>query len=592
MKTLINNIFAGLLLFTALGCERNLFEKDLAGFDPDSNLPLYEITLTNPGQNAAMTYVDLGSGDTYNYTDATKHPEKIDFIYLWGTSSGANLVSPDNIARLEEWGSGKNVNENWFIKNKTTFIRLAKESVPTDFYSKIQAMEDVKKAYGELKTLVEAQPDYNPIQHGESNQLRNIEVGDLLGIKTSKQVYAIVRVQSLATGNTGNISLTVKADKREEVQVEPIAPSEIYSSYDIVVDNLHDLTGKSLLDLSDGTGYTVTEGYYNQHVIDAVFCHDGQDLTVSAPSQDDIPVLNEDVWEIESDWTRRIETKFIRLKASAETDTKWNRTYKNSQIKELFTTSKAVVEGYDDYAADLYGPANSVKGIQTGDLILYFSEDRNIYGVIRVTDSGPEFLDGQVKVNVYDKNELVPPVLQEFIHTGVTASGAASGASGAGYIDFKKGIMYTTVAEGQQYCADIDVVTASGSGSRHNLIEMTHAARFGAFSATWRDNIATWEAHNVSQIYHMGYTPHTWQMYHELKEDESMWTIFEAEKDNRIVATLPANDLRCVYPVGSKEIFFIHSIDRKLLIAMKALNTSTTVVGPITYRYKIIELEE
>lgn len=584
MKTFINNILAGVMLLTAIGCEHDLFEKDIAGFDPDSNLPVYEITLTNPGQNAAMTYLDLGSGDIYNYTNATTQPEKIDFIYLWGTTSGANLVSPDNTQRLDEWGSGKNINANWFLKNKTTFVRLAKDAVPTDFYDNVKSMADVRKAYTDLKALVEAQENYNPILHGEGNQLRNIEQGDLLGIKTSKQVYAIVRVQSLTVGNAGRISLTVKVDKSEEKQVEPIAPSEIYSSYEIAVDKLNDLTGKSLLNLTDGTGYTVTEGYYNQHMIDAIFYNEGGQLTVSASGKENIPVLNENVLEIKGDWTKRNKTKFIRLKASADTDQKWNLTYKNSQIKELFDASGKVVEGYDDYTADKYGPSNSVQGIQKGDLILYYSEDKNIYGVIKVSDSGPEFLDAQVKANIHNIREVLPAKLQEITHPG------ASGANGAGYIDFKKGVIYTTVAEGQQYCADIDLVDALGGSTYHNLIEMTYATGFGAFSATWRDNIASWPTRNASEIYRMGYTAHTWQMYHDLKEDESMWTTFQAEKDNRIVGT-GTNDLRRVYPVGDKEIYFIYSKDRKLLIAMKALNTSATSAGPATYRYKIIELD-
>ncbi|NGM61304.1 hypothetical protein G5B30_05160 [Sphingobacterium sp. SGG-5] len=583
MKAFINRILTGLLLLIVFSCQDKLFVEDLAGFDPNSNLPLYEITLTNPGQNAAMTYLDLGSGEIYNYTDATKHPEKIDFIYLWGTSSGANLVSPDNIARLNEWGSGQNVNANWFIKNKTTFIRLAKEAVPTDFYSNVHSMADVKNAYASLKVLVEAQPDYNPTLHGEGNQLRNIQVGDLLGIKTSKQVYAIAKVQSLATGNAGSISLAIKADKSAEVQVEPIAPSEVYSSFDIDMDMLEDLTGKSLLDLSDGTGYTVTEGYYNQSVIDAVFYHDGQDMTVSAPSQD-IPMLNEDVIEIQGDWTRRIETKFIRLKASTETDTKWNRTYKNSQIKELFNTSKAVVEGYDDYAVDLYGPANSVKGIQTGDVILYFSEDRNIYGMIRVTDSGPDFLKAQAKVNIYDKGELVPPVLHEFTSTG-------AGSSTAAYVDFKTGNVYTTEAEGEANVADIDIISVRGSSSGNNLFPTTSDATAGAWYASWGTRMATWPNRNAAEIY--GYlgdtTPaHWWELYHDLKEDQTMWDDFQTAT----AGVTPVQRLRetsvSTGPKFNKTVIFIHCLDRKLLVALKV---KERLAESITYRYKIIELE-
>src|SRR5690606_2201894 len=174
--------------------------------------------------------------------------------------------------------------------------------VPADFYEAIKSMEDVEKAYEELKGLVEAQPGYDIQRHGEGNELRNIEEGDVLGIKTSKNVYAIVKVQGLATGNTGHIALTVKADKRAETAVEAIAPSEMYFSYSFEVDQLNTLGGVSLLDLATGTGYLVTEGYYNQDKIDAIVYNEGGNLTVSSVSRDDIPVLNEYVYEIASDW--------------------------------------------------------------------------------------------------------------------------------------------------------------------------------------------------------------------------------------------------------------------------------------------------
>src|SRR5690606_10160364 len=127
MKRIINKISIALLLFTVSSCEKGqLFVDDLAGFDPNSDLSSYEIQLTGPGQSSGEIYWDLGTGKAYTYEDAAKQPEVVDLILLWGSSTASNLVAPRDVMRLDGWGTGKKVNDEWFVKNETYMVRLEK----------------------------------------------------------------------------------------------------------------------------------------------------------------------------------------------------------------------------------------------------------------------------------------------------------------------------------------------------------------------------------------------------------------------------------------------------------------------------------
>lgn len=572
MKRIVNKICIALLLFTAFGCEKEMFVEDLAGFDPNSDLSVYEVQLTGPGQAAGEIYWDIGQGKVYTYADASKQPEVVDLALLWGTGSASNLIAPKNVVRLDEWATGKNINDEWFVKNETYMVRLEKSAEGLELYNNIKSMADVEAAYTELKTLAENQDNYSIDFHGEGMGLRDIAVGDVIGIRTSKNVYAIALVQSLVTGNAGNLRLSLKLDKRHEIEIDPLPTSEYMEVSEFTADGMTTLDGTNVINLATGQVLSVRDGYYNQNNSDAIIYIGSGGLTLSSPSLD-LPIIGEDALEVNSDWEVRHETQFIRLKASAATTTLYNETFTNTLIREAFESGEDIVSAYDDYDQQVYGPGLSVSGLGTGDVVLYYSAVRNVYGAIRITDADTDNIVGKIKANTYERTEVAAPVLKEFTSEGSTA--------GAAYVDFKNRVVYKTEAEGKEHSANIDVVSARGSTTFQNFFPLANAAGLGAFSAAWRDRVATWPIRNASDIYNLGVTPEAWEMYHDLKEDESMWDAFQT-------TTSGVTPTQRLYPVKAKQIFFIHSIDRNLLVAIKALDTSTDARG--VYRYKIIEL--
>src|SRR5690606_11196485 len=176
--------------------------------------------------------------------------------------------------------------------------------------------------------------------------------------------------------------------------------------------------------------------------------------------------------------------------------------------------------------------------------------------------------------NTFGKVEVAAPVLKEFTSTG-------GGSSTAAYVDFKTRNVYTTEALGQANVANIDVVSVRGSSTGHNLFPTTNNGAASGWTASWGTRMATWPNRNAADIYSLGTTPEAWDLYHGLQEDESMWTAFE----NATAGITPTQRL---YPITNKEVIFIHSLDRNLLIALKVLDSSTST--SITYRYKVIEL--
>lgn len=575
MKSNLNKLYyITLLLLMAVGCKEDIFIDDLAGLDPTNDLASYEVQLTGPGQTGGEIYLDLGTGTVYNYADAVEQPEKIDFVMLWGTSTGSNFVAPWDIDRLMAWGTGNKINDEWFVKNKTMFVRLESSEEGHQLYDDVKMMEDLKPAYEALKKLAENQDGYNTDHHGEGTALRGIEVGDVIGIKTEKDVYAITKVQGLVTGNAGNLRLSVKVDKRNEKDLPSLPESERMTQESFTVTELSTMGGTNLIDLSSGVQWEVSEGYYSQNNVDAVFYRDEDGVTLSSLS-DNIPLLSEGASEISGDWTVRNETRFIRLKASPEATNLFTRTYTNTLIREAFKEGEAMVSDYDDYDKKIYGPGLSVSGLEVEDVVLYHVVDKDVYGMLMITEADDEnTVVGRIKADVQNKTEVAPPLIQEFTSTG-------AGASKAMYVDLKTNSTFETEAEGKENIASVDIISLRGSSSGHNLFPTANEAAAGAWFAPWRDRMATWSNRNAADVYSLGATEEAWELYHNLQEDESMWDVFQE-------ATANVSSTQRLSQIANKEIIFIHSVDRKLLIALKVLDSSTDT--SVTYRYKIIEL--
>src|SRR5690606_4126463 len=158
--------------------------------------------------------IDVGQAKLYTLDAAGQTPENIDFVMFWGNTSQMCLVSPLDVDRLSQWEVGATINEQWLVKNETTFMKFGASY--GNLYDDIKQLDDIKKVYDEALVTVKEQEGYSVLRHGPSIDIRELNAGDIVLMKTEKNVYAIAKVLNLRTGNSGGAKFAFKVDRRNE----------------------------------------------------------------------------------------------------------------------------------------------------------------------------------------------------------------------------------------------------------------------------------------------------------------------------------------------------------------------------------------
>src|SRR5690606_26522039 len=191
MKNIFGTIFLalmGMLLFQA--CEDSGVSGESGIFDPENDLPLLGLELTSPGGSGGSYFLDAGTGITYTLAAAQEVPEKIDFGVFWGSSSALNFVSIAEVDRLDGWGAGKDVNETFYVKNHTQFVKLDASPQTDQAFDALASQADVAALYNNPHSAILADPENDPRYHGPSGSIRGLAAGDLVLARTAKDVHA------------------------------------------------------------------------------------------------------------------------------------------------------------------------------------------------------------------------------------------------------------------------------------------------------------------------------------------------------------------------------------------------------------------
>src|SRR5699024_4497542 len=160
----------------------------------------------------------------------------MDFIILWSSNTGMNLVSPLDVNRLNGWAAGKTMNDEWLVKNSTEFLKLDASSESLELYEGIDRYSQVKPLYEEIYEKNKSEESIDPFDYGPGITLRNISEGDILLMKTSKQVYAVAKVLAIRTGTAGGLELGIKIDRSEEQEIAPVGEDEKLDYYQTTLD--------------------------------------------------------------------------------------------------------------------------------------------------------------------------------------------------------------------------------------------------------------------------------------------------------------------------------------------------------------------
>lgn len=411
IQTAILSIFV-LIVVLAGGCEKMKFADDLAGFDPEGDLAQIAVNLTGPGQASGERLMDIGEGKLHQLAPAGETPELIDFVMLWGSTSGMNFVSPIDMARLESWAAGVTINENWLVKNATTFIKLSSSDAHHQIYENIDQAADIKPAYDHALSIVDQQEDYDINQHGPGLSLRFVSPGDIVFFKTSKDVYAVARVMNLNTGTSGSLSMVFKIDLRAKKQVQPVAASEKIDMYNVTLNRPGYLNGQRYWNVSDGETYQVASGasynehaFYNQEKIDLVFFNNSNygNFNLVSPHAEERLSNWGTGQDINEDWLVKNEGELLKIEASAFADSIFLNSYTKSLLTEAYNQ---VLSSSNDENSGLH-----VSDLKQGDLIFFKSSSKNILAMMQVTahtSGGAGAMTLAVKVDNTKKVEVMP----------------------------------------------------------------------------------------------------------------------------------------------------------------------------------------
>lgn len=411
VRAAMRSIIALMVVF-ALGCEKMEFADDLAGFDPEGDLVQFAVNLTGPGQASGERLLDIGEGKIHQLTPAGETPELIDFIMLWGSASGMNLVSPIDMARLDSWAAGVTINENWLVKNATTFIKLSSADEYHQLYEQISRADEVKPAYEHALSIVELQEGYQRTEHGPGLSIRQVSPGDILFFKTSKDVYAVGKVVDLNTGTSGSLSMVLKVDLRAKKEIPPVAASEKIDMYNITLTRPGYLNGQRYWDVSSGETYQVSStathaehAFYHQEKIDLVFFNNsnfGYFNLISPHAQEHLSNWGSGE-TINQDWLTKNEGEILKVEASDFADSLFLYSYTKSLLSDAYeqvlSTGKYQESGLH------------VSNLAQGDLIFYKSQSKNILAMMQVTahtSGGAGAMTLSVKVDNTEKVEVPP----------------------------------------------------------------------------------------------------------------------------------------------------------------------------------------
>lgn len=175
-------------------------------------IPVYTLSLQQPGNNSGMTMVDLDSLTRYTRNQANLNKalqRQIDFGF-WNSSSKDYVFMVPTSYRLGAWGSGVTIRDEWVKANKNdgVFMKLPASPDNDILFTGSQTSDDLQDAFQAARQRVTRLETYDYGPHGH---IHFLQTGDLVFFHSlSRNIRAIMRVEAATSGNSGTMELSVK----------------------------------------------------------------------------------------------------------------------------------------------------------------------------------------------------------------------------------------------------------------------------------------------------------------------------------------------------------------------------------------------
>ncbi|WP_461532878.1 hypothetical protein [Sinomicrobium sp.] len=157
-------------------------------------------------------YVSLNKEAVYTGVEGYYYSWDIDFIYLHGKSTGANLMVPTNDAGLRAFSKSLLAKVSaWKQRNDGTFIKLDQKDAKTVFDG-VNSLETLKELFNVSRNNTVYNDSHDPLLQGPGGRLTKLEVGDVVLFKSkARDSYAIGYISDIENpGTRGTLTLVLK----------------------------------------------------------------------------------------------------------------------------------------------------------------------------------------------------------------------------------------------------------------------------------------------------------------------------------------------------------------------------------------------
>ncbi len=180
-----------------------------------SDLRVYTLTLMAQNSPLGGNMVDLDKGRIYPLEEAGYNPKRIDFGFMYGRSTGGNLMAPISQGFLTFGDKFKDAFLSWGNdRNNGTFINLGNDQKAQEVFNGVRNADAIEELYKEWLDKIMDVEEYNPGKHGPGQRTRPITIGDVVLFRSeNKDTHHIFRINKFVQSQSGLVELEVKSSK-------------------------------------------------------------------------------------------------------------------------------------------------------------------------------------------------------------------------------------------------------------------------------------------------------------------------------------------------------------------------------------------
>lgn len=172
-----------------------------------------EIELGGQEHASIGSYFNIVNQTVYSLDDATANQSMVDFIMLFGASTGVNFVTPGS-SGMKFFGADLKtaIFEGWSVKNDGQFVNIGNNDT-AGVFDGLSTEDDLSQAYQTAVAEVANMDDYVANENGPGDRIRQVKVGDVIFFETESGTQVALKITQLAEGTSDSVTFEMKTVK-------------------------------------------------------------------------------------------------------------------------------------------------------------------------------------------------------------------------------------------------------------------------------------------------------------------------------------------------------------------------------------------